>query len=146
MDSPDVNVLLSAASSESRHHDEARAALQRSRASVGGLGLLSQVAASFIRLATDPRVSPSPLTTREAVGFVDAVIDAPRARIIEPGPRHWGIFTDLCTSFVARRGDVTDCWLAAALLERDGVWVSFDRGFARFPGLRWIDPSEGLRP
>jgi len=36
---------------------------------------------------------------------------------------------------------MTDVYLAAAAIERDAVWASFDRGFARFQALRWINPK-----
>lgn len=141
MHSIDVNVLLFAASPAAPEHRAARDAIERARSSLTGLAVQSTVAASFVRIATDPRAARAPLTAPQATSFLDAVLDAPRARITHPGPRHWSLFRQLCDTFHPRRGDVTDCWLAAAAMEADDVWVSFDRGFARFPGLRWAEPG-----
>jgi predicted nucleic acid-binding protein len=38
--------------------------------------------------------------------------------------------------------DMTDVYLAAAALEINATWVSFDRGFARFRELRWCNPAD----
>lgn len=141
MYSVDANVLLYAASPASKEHAAAREAIERARLSVVGLGVQSVVASSFVRIATDPRASESPLSTEQALSFIDALVDAPRAQITQPGPAHWSLFRSLCEDFRPRRGDVTDCWLAATALESDAVWLSFDRGFARFRDLRWQDPS-----
>jgi toxin-antitoxin system PIN domain toxin len=141
MYSLDVNVLLYAASPSSQEHLAAREAVEQARTSVVGLGLQSVVASSFIRIATDPRAVVEPLSTHQAMSFIDAVLDAPRARVTQPGAAHWTLFHQLCTEFRPRRSDVTDCWLAAAALEVDAVWLSFDRGFARFRRLRWVDPA-----
>jgi hypothetical protein len=37
---------------------------------------------------------------------------------------------------------MTDVYLAAAALEINATWVSFDRGFARFRELRWCNPAD----
>jgi predicted nucleic acid-binding protein len=36
----------------------------------------------------------------------------------------------------------TDAELAALTIEFGGVLYTVDRGFARFPGLRWVNPLE----
>ncbi len=37
---------------------------------------------------------------------------------------------------------MTDVYLAAAAMEIHATWVSFDRGFARFKELRWLNPGQ----
>jgi predicted nucleic acid-binding protein len=39
-----------------------------------------------------------------------------------------------------RGPDATDAQLAAMTIEYGGVLHTTDRGFARFPGLRWVNP------
>lgn len=141
MNCVDVNVLLYAASPSSQEHHAAREVLEQARRGLPGLGVLSTVAASFLRIATDPRASTVPLSAEQGLQFLDAVLDAPNARVVNPGPAHWSTFRQLCLEYRPRRGDVTDCWLAAAAMEIDATWLSFDRGFARFSGLRWVDPT-----
>jgi hypothetical protein len=35
---------------------------------------------------------------------------------------------------------VTDAWFAALAIEWDCEWITLDRDFARFPGLKWRRP------
>lgn len=38
--------------------------------------------------------------------------------------------------------DITDAYLAAYAMENNATWLSADRGFARFPRLRWSHPLD----
>ena len=38
--------------------------------------------------------------------------------------------------------DVPDAYLAALAIEHGATWITTDRGFARFPGLRWRLPLD----
>ena len=61
--------------------------------------------------------------------------------MVEPGAGHWAIFERLChaTSTIGPR--VTDAWFAALAIEHGCEWVTTDRDFARFPGLKWSMPK-----
>ena len=58
-----------------------------------------------------------------------------------PGPRHWEIFARLCRESEARGNLVPDAYLAALAIESGCEWVTTDRDFSRFPGLRWKTPD-----
>jgi predicted nucleic acid-binding protein len=60
--------------------------------------------------------------------------------IVAPGPRHWGIFANLCAAVGAKGNLVPDAYLAALALESGSEWVTTDHDFSRFPGLRWRHP------
>jgi toxin-antitoxin system PIN domain toxin len=139
--SVDVNVLLHACFAGSPQHEKAVACIEECRRAEGGLSVLSQVATAFVRIATDSRVYAAPLTTDQALAFLDSVLVEPAARIVHPGPGHWARFTSVLSEWQLTRGDVTDAWLAAAAIDARADWFSFDRGFSRFRGLRWIDPA-----
>ena len=36
---------------------------------------------------------------------------------------------------------VTDAWYAALAIEWGCEWITFDRDYARFPGLKWRTPE-----
>jgi predicted nucleic acid-binding protein len=36
---------------------------------------------------------------------------------------------------------VQNAWLAALAIESGCEWITLDRDFARFPGLRWREPE-----
>lgn len=56
-----------------------------------------------------------------------------------PGERHWRIFHGLVEQH-GLCGDIPDAYLAALALEQRATWVTTDRGFARYEGLRLLDP------
>ncbi|MEN8376929.1 MAG: PIN domain-containing protein, partial [Gemmatimonadota bacterium] len=59
-----------------------------------------------------------------------------------PGPRHWSIFRDLCEAVDARGNLVPDAYLAALAIENGAEWITTDRDFTRFPGLRMRHPLD----
>jgi predicted nucleic acid-binding protein len=69
--------------------------------------------------------------------FIDACVGAPAALRLRAEAGHWGLFRDLCARTDCRGNLVQDAYLAALALEHDCVFVTTDRDFARFPGLRW---------
>ena len=52
-----------------------------------------------------------------------------------PGDRHSAIFERFC------RDTITDVLFAALAIERVCEGLTFDRDFARFPGLKWSVPG-----
>lgn len=63
-------------------------------------------------------------------------------RGLRPGAGHAGaatldIFRRLCQSAGAKGNLVPDAYLAALAIESGCEWVTGDRSFARFEGLRW---------
>lgn len=59
---------------------------------------------------------------------------------VSPGRSHWSIFQRLCVEADARGNLVPAAAHAAVAVEAGATWVSFDRDFARFQGLRWHTP------
>jgi toxin-antitoxin system PIN domain toxin len=98
------------------------------------------VLSGFARVVTHPRVFSPPEPVESALAFADALRAAPNAVAIEPGERHWGIFERLCTAAGARGNLVPDAYLAALAIESGSEWITSDRDYARFPGLRWRHP------
>ncbi|MEN8162417.1 MAG: PIN domain-containing protein, partial [Myxococcota bacterium] len=39
---------------------------------------------------------------------------------------------------------IPDAWFAALAIESGSEWITTDRDYARFPGLRWSHPLDGL--
>jgi toxin-antitoxin system PIN domain toxin len=136
----DVNVLVYAHRPESPRHDGYRSWLEEARRGVEPLGIPEMVQSGFVRVVTHPRVFKEPTPLDTALEFVEAVRGSPATVPIAPGERHWGIFIDLCRQLDARGNRVPDAFLAAMAIEQGATFVSADRGFAGFPGLRWIDP------
>ena len=59
---------------------------------------------------------------------------------LAPGERHWDIFQRLCREANAKGNLIPDAYLAALAIESGAEWITTDRDYARFPGLRWRHP------
>lgn len=138
----DVNVLVYAHRPESPEHDAYRAWLEDARQGTEQLGLSDLVASGFLRIVTHPRIFREPTPLDVAIQFIGAVRASPSTISVIPGERHWQIFLDLCRRVGANGNRVPDTFLAALAIEQGATWVTADRGFARFPGLRWVHPLE----
>jgi toxin-antitoxin system PIN domain toxin len=136
----DVDVLVDAFEPSSPRHDEYRSWLQDTLSSVEPYGVNEFVLSGFIRIVTHPRIFESPSSTTTALAFAHAVRSAANAAPILPGARHWSIFTDLLDETAASGNGVPDAYLAAPAIESGSEWITTDRGFARYPRLRWRHP------
>ena len=65
---------------------------------------------------------------------------SPKNVVIEPGPRHWEIFSNLGIQSGVRGKLVPDAYLAALAMESGSEWITMDGDFARFTDLRWRRP------
>ena len=133
---PDVNVLLAGFRTDHVHHRPARAFLEDTRSETVTLGISDVALTSLVRLGTNPRVFVQPDTVDAVLDYVDRLLDPP-AQIIRAGPDHWPRFAALCRDLNLRGNLVPDAHLAALALEQRAELVTFDRGFGRYPRLRW---------
>lgn len=139
----DVNVFLYAHRPESPRHDEHRSWLSDALVGRERFGVSESVLASFVRIVTHHRVYAEPTPPAIALEFCAAVLGAPSAVTVRPGEDHWALFSSLVREAGARGSAVPDAALAALAIEHGATWVTTDRGFARFPGLRWVHPLDG---
>jgi uncharacterized protein len=139
----DVNVLVYAHRSDATDHSRFRDWLEETLAGDVAVAVSEQILASFLRVVTHPRVFVDPTPLEDAFAFADAVRSTPNGVLVAAGPRHWGIFERLCTSVDARGNLIPDAYLAALAIENGCDWVTTDRDFSRFPGLRWRHPLAG---
>lgn len=136
----DVNVLVNAYRGDADHHEPCRTALEDAISSPAAFGLSPIVLSGFLRVVTHRRVFKTPTSLVDATEFVEALQSMPQAVIVEPGPRHWEIFTELCLEARATGDLIPDAYLAALALEAGCEIVTTDRDFTRFRGLSWSDP------
>ncbi len=138
---PDVNVLVYA-HREDAHPEHPAYARWLTALATGSepFALSSPVVSGLVRIVTNPRVFSRPSTLDEVFGFLDELVRRPTARLLAPGPRHFGLFEDLCRRTRARGKLVADAYHAALAVEHGCVWVTTDGDFARFPDLRWEHP------
>lgn len=138
----DVSVLLPAFMPGAASHPRCRSLVEEVANEEEPFAVSELVLAAVVRIATNPRVFRPAASPERAFEFAEALRAHERAVLVAPGPRHWRIFRDLVAATGIRGSDTTDAYLAALALEHGCVWWTADRGFGRFPGLRWRNVLE----
>jgi uncharacterized protein len=133
---PDVNVLIYAFRPDATHHQVARALLEQMVQAQEPFALSLLALTAVVRVTTAVGRTGEPSTLDEAFGFCNDLRAQQNCQIVEPGERHWTIFQQLCLETNTRGRMTTDAWFAALAIEWGCEWVTFDRDFRRFPGLR----------
>lgn len=134
---PDVSILLYAFRRDSPRHAEYRRWLEELVNAPAAYGVAAQVLASVIRISTHPRIYAQPSTLDEAIEFCGTLLTPDTCTVVHPGDRHWDIFVDLGRKSGTTGNLVQDAWFAALAIESGCEWVTTDRDYSRFPGLRW---------
>lgn len=136
----DANLLLYAYNLDAAEHDASRQWLETQLSGSDLFCFAWQTITAFLRISTNQRAFPTPLSTKEATRIVTEWLERPQTVILTPGEKHWSIFQDLLESGQASGPLVMDAHLAALALENGAALASSDRDFSRFPGLSLINP------
>ncbi|MCT9934760.1 type II toxin-antitoxin system VapC family toxin [Planotetraspora sp. A-T 1434] len=135
----DANVLIYAFIEEYPQHKAAQTWLDDQLSGRTRVGLPWPSLLAFARIVANPKLSEYPVPTQVAWAQVEAWLTAPPAWIPTPTDRHGEVLASLMPS--ATRFDLfPDAHLAALAIEHGLTMVSTDTDFARFSGLRWVNP------
>jgi hypothetical protein len=137
---PDVNVLIYAFRADSADHSRYQAWLEDIVNGPAAYGMSPQVLGSVARICTHARIFARPSGLDEVFEFCGQLMAQPNATIVIPGDRHWPLFESLCRQSKATGNLVQDAWNAALAIESGCEWVTTDRDYARFAGLKWRTP------
>jgi toxin-antitoxin system PIN domain toxin len=137
---PDVNVLVYAHRRDLPEHPLHRRWLDGMLGADAAFAMADIVLSGFLRIVTNPRVFANPTPVDVAISFADELRALPNCVTVVPGPRHWAIFCRLCREAGAKGNLVADAYLAALAIESGSEWITTDRDFSRFSGLRWRHP------
>ena len=140
---PDVNVLIYALRKDAIDHELARDWLTETVSSGIRYGISPLALGAVVRIVTNARVFKEPSSLDEAFAFSDFLLEQPNCERVEPGEQHWSVFKRLCEVSRTTGPRVSDVWYAALAIERGCEWITFDRDYGRFPGLKWRLPSMG---
>jgi hypothetical protein len=138
---PDVNVLIYAFRQDVPQHSLCYAWLKSVVDGEARFGVSPLALSALVRITTNPRSYRTPSTLAEAFRFCEYLRRQPHCQLVEPGERHWSIFERLCIETDTRARRITDAWFAALAIEWGCEWISLDRDFTRFPGLKWQVPA-----
>jgi toxin-antitoxin system PIN domain toxin len=139
----DANLLLYAYDPSCSQHKAARVWFEGVLSGTEHVALAWPTILAFLRISTSPRLLEHPLSIQEAVSAVSEWLERPMVTVLNPGDRHWEILRELMMTGQARGPLVSDASLAALALEHGAAIATADRDFARFPGLRVVNPLEG---
>jgi uncharacterized protein len=136
----DANILIYAHVSSFAQHNLARDWLDQQLNASARVGLPWTSLLAFLRLVTNPRVFEQPEAIRDAWEQVRTWLTSETVWIPQPTERH----ADILGEFLALPGVhgnlVPDAHLAALAVEHGLTLCSTDGDFARFQGLRWLNP------
>lgn len=137
---PDINLLLYAHITSFPKHAAAKAWWEAAMNGERDIGLVAPVVFGFIRIGTNPRVFTPPMSVDVAVAHVESWLGRPRVRFLVPGSRHLDLAFGLVRTLGAAASLTTDAQIAAFAIESQAELHSNDTDFARFPGLRSVNP------
>lgn len=136
----DVNVLVYAHREDVKDHMAYRDWLESVITSETAYGFSELVLSGFIRVVTHPKVFENPTPLEMAMAFSEQIRSAGSALCLRPGENHWALFLRCMKSINAKGNDIPDAYHAALALEWDCDWITTDKGFRRFNGLRVRHP------
>ena len=136
----DVNVLINAHRREADRHKDYREYVESMVNGDQTYAVSDFVINGFVRVVTNQRAWRPSTPLDDALRFGESVRNQPHAVVVSPGERFWGIFTRICRQAGVTAKLVPDAYLAALAMEHGCEFITADRDFARFPGLRWRHP------
>lgn len=139
----DANVLIYAVNSDSPHHKRARRWFEDALSGMDRIGLAWSVVLAFLRITTRHGIMERPLSTDEALTYLDSWLRHPSVDLVVPGTNHWPIFRALIAATGTAGNLTSDVHLAALAVEGGWTLVSTDNDFRRFTGLQVLNPLTG---
>lgn len=138
----DVNLLVYAHLKLSPFHPRAHAWLDEQLRSPQRIAMPWLSLLGFLRVSTNPRALIRAESVSGALKQLEEWLAHDRVWVPQPTERHHEILAELLIPLDAGGNTVPDAHLAALAIEYGLTLCSNDRGFARFPKLRWINPLE----
>lgn len=142
---PDVNVLVHAHNADSAVHESARRWWDACLAGSEGVGLAWAALLGFVRITTNRRVVARPLSVQRVMEQLQAWLALPHVHIAQPSSTHFARLRAELERLGTAGNLTTDAHLAVLAMERGYVLYSTDTDFARFGGLRWVNPCKAAR-
>lgn len=136
----DVNLLIYAYDTTCKDHGKALKWLEEVFSGDEIIGLPWQTISASLRILTYAGTYGERFTMDRAIAIVEEWRALPQVRTLPQGNCYWKIFREMLLQGDVRGKLTTDAALAATTIEYGGVLYTNDRDFARFPGLRWVNP------
>ena len=136
----DVNLLVYSWDRRSPHFVPAQEWLNARLSESVLVGLPWESCLGFLRVVTNPRIYERPDSVARAWKQVEEWLANDNVWIPTPGEGHAGILGKLLRNLGGGAKLIPDAHLAALAMEHGLTLCSTDGDFARFAGLRWVNP------
>lgn len=138
----DTNILLYAANSSADEHLSASRFLSECGLHAGLWFLTEGICYEFLRVATHPRVFPVPLTAREAMRFLDVLLNSERFDVLAAGRAHWACLRSLLAHTPQPSGNIFFDLRTVALMTEHAVRRIYtaDTDFFQFKEIEVVNP------
>lgn len=137
---PDINILIHAHNAGSPRHEAAKAWWDSALCGTEGIGLAWVTILGFVRIATHRGILLNPMAPSDACGRIEEWLTLPHVHIPAPAEGHFSRLREHLDGLGTGGNLVTDAHLATLAIERGYTLYSTDADFARFPGLKWVNP------
>jgi hypothetical protein len=141
MSALDTNILVYARRSDAPHHRQALRLLRTFAEGARPWALPWPCVYEFLRVVTHPRVFQPPTPLEAALDGLESLLASPSLTLLGEGPGHPAHMRRMVDAGRAAGNLAHDAHIAA-LLREHGVreFLTADRDFSRFPGIRARDP------
>jgi toxin-antitoxin system PIN domain toxin len=139
----DVNLLVYAWDAGAPRHEAARSWLDARLSEPARVALPWESTLGFLRVVTNPRIYAQPATITRAWQQVTDWLHCGNVWIPHAGSEHDLVLGELLGNLGGGAKLIPDAHLAALAIEHGLVLCSTDGDFARFAGLRWMNPLQG---
>lgn len=138
---PDVNVLVYAFRADTPHHSSCARWLQSIIDRRQGIALCDAVVFGFLRIVTHQKIMSPPTPIDKALDFVRWLSEYPEVHWLASSRATLQAFDEITMQDLGVRGNlVPDAHLAALCIAHGATIATHNRDFARFEGLRRLDP------
>jgi toxin-antitoxin system PIN domain toxin len=141
----DTNILLYGVNEDAPEHGAAHRFLERIGQVADPWYLTDGIVYEFLRVATHPKVFPQPLTWRDALAFVEPLLDADNVHVLQATDQHWALLADVLGTLTRPSGNLFFDIRTVVLMREHGIRRIFttDTDFLQFAGIEVHDPLRG---
>lgn len=138
----DLNILLYAINPSFKQHSAIHKWWINTLNDDEPIGLPWIVLSGFMRISTNPRIFPQPLSVTAALNKIETWIKHPNIIVIQESKDHWRILRELLENTGTAGNLTTDAHLASLAIGHGALMISCDNDFSRFKTLRWMNPLQ----
>jgi uncharacterized protein len=136
----DVNILIKVVNTRAPEHPAVLNWWEKSLREEAPIGLSWIVLIGFLRVSTDHRILPNPLSPAVALAKLKTWIDHPGTQLVSESVDHLPLLRELVLETGKSGAIMPDAHLAAIAIGNGAKLASCDVDFARFSKLRWVNP------